>query len=348
MTHFQPPEWPQHFLQSLCERYNKKRVLVLGADGFLGANLAIALHLIGARVTATTRRSKSRIESYADQIIYGDLSDTAVAKMAVQNQEFIFDLIGQTGAVESNTASYNNFKLECQPHLNIFKACADLNTKAVLVFCSSRLVYGKPTYLPVDEEHPLSPDSLYAVHKITLENYLSVFSRTSGLRSTVIRLSNPYGPNIEAKDQSYGLINIFIQKALNGEPLVIYGDGSQQRDYIHTRDLCAAFLSAATNPASYGQTFNLGGETSVSIREVAEIISEITHKKPLEFIDWPHDHKLVESGDFATSLRKTNSILDLPQQLPFKESLISLVDQLVASKNRQPWLPEPIRRASHG
>jgi len=340
MTNFHAPIWSEKFRMSLYKRYNKKRVLVLGADGFLGTSLTIALHSVGAKITVVTRRRKSRVEKYADHIIHGDLSDIAIAKMAVQNQKFIFDLVGQTGAVESNIASYDNFQIECQPHLNIFKSCADLNNQAVLVFCSSRLVYGKPKYLPVDEKHPLSPDSLYAVHKVTLENYLNVFAKTSGLRSSVIRLSNPYGPNMEIKDQSYGLINIFIQKAINGDSLTVYGDGSQRRDYIHTSDFSAAFLSAAVNQSCYGQILNLGGDTSISIRDVAEIISTATHKKPLDFVEWPHEHKVVESGNFATSLVKLNTLLDLPKQLPFKDSLQALIKESISS--------HPTKRLSHG
>lgn len=321
------PDWSTEFFERLQKAYKAKRVLVLGGDGFLGANVALALKHVGAHVTITTRRNSSRIESEIDHVIKGDLNDIGTAKLAVRNQDYIFDLIGQTGAVESNSASYENFQVECQPHLNVFKSCADLNRDAVIVFCSSRLVYGKPQYLPVDEDHPLSPDSLYAIHKVTLENYLQVFGKLFGLKSVSIRLSNPYGPNMELKEQSYGLINIFIQQALAESALCIYGDGNQRRDYIHTDDLSGAFLCSAVTPKAYGKVINLGGESNVSIREVAQTISDATHGKPLEFIDWPDAHRMVESGDYSTSLKLAKSLLKLPPQKPFNESLLSLVGQ---------------------
>jgi len=277
--------WPELFKKQLAAQYNGKRVLILGADGFLGANCAIALHGLGAYVTVLSRRDQCRVEFYADKVVYGDLANINTAREVIQDQQIILDFVGRTGAVESNVDSYHNF----------------------------------------DEQHPLAPDSLYAVHKIAMENYLRVFAKTEGLKSVVIRLSNPYGPNVEQKLQSYGLINIFLRKALNHEAITIFGDGSQRRDYIHTRDVAFAFLSAAVQEKCYGEVFNLGGDTDISIREVAEIIVRAAGSTHVEYADWPKEHQVVETGDYRSDLGKLNSLVNLPPKLAFQDSLEQLI-----------------------
>lgn len=318
------PLWPELYRKQLLRQYQGRNVLVLGADGFLGANCTVILNMLGANITVLSRRDRSRVENYASKVVNGDMNDIELVKELVKNQDIIFDFVGNTGAVESNRESYDNFRVECQPHLNLFKSCADLNPKVVVMFCSSRLVYGKPNYLPVDESHALSPESLYAVHKGTLEGYLHVFAKTAGLRSTIVRLSNPYGPNMEEKDCNYGLINIFLQKALRKEAITVFGDGSQCRDYIHVRDVISAFLSSAISPNCHGQTFNLGGDTTISIREVAEIITRVVGNPPIKFVKWPEEDKLVETGDYCSDLSKINSMVSCPKQLPLKETLSNI------------------------
>jgi nucleoside-diphosphate-sugar epimerase len=238
----------------------------------------------------------------------------------------VFDFAGVSGAVESNDNPLRSLEEDCRPHLSLFQACAEAQEPPLVVFCSSRLVYGKPQYLPVDESHPLAPQSMYAAHKITAENYLRVFGHTHGLRSCILRLSNPYGPHQPQVARSYSVLNQFIRAASEGVPIKIYGNGCQQRDYIYIDDVITAFLLCAIHEKCYGQTFNLGGRDSISIKTAVERIAWLAGGTPVHFEPWPQDYKAVETGNYRTDLRKIDSYLALPPPTPFEEGLSRTLD----------------------
>jgi UDP-glucose 4-epimerase len=296
-------------------------VLVAGADGFLGVNAVAALHAAGAVVTVLSRRDVPRAGALAARHVRADLRDADAVAAAVEGQAYVFDLAGTSGAVGSNADPGGSTDQDCRPHLTLFTAAAAAASRPVVAFCSSRLVYGRPDYLPVDEDHPVRPASFYAVHKLTLEHYLHVLATTRGLRSCVLRLSNPYGPFWPEQRKGYGLINQFIARALAGEPITIFGDGSQRRDYIHVDDVSAALLAVATADNCRGQTFNLGGAESVSIRAAVETIAAQIPTADVRFVPWPAEHLAVETGDYQSDLSKLQRHVRLPPQAAFAEGL---------------------------
>jgi UDP-glucose 4-epimerase len=305
----------------LKSAYTGRRVLVAGADGFLGVNFAIGLQAAGAEVTLLSRREVPRARGYASAHVRADLLDTAAVTAAVEGQDYVFDLAGVAGAVGSNSDPVGSTDKECRPHLTLFAAAAAAKSRPVLSFCSSRLVYGKPDKLPVSESEPVKPASFYAVHKLTLEHYLRVLATTQGLRYTVFRLSNPYGPFWPEERKSYGLINQFIARALAGEPIDIFGDGSQQRDYIHVDDVVTAMLAGTAVGQCHGETFNLGGAEPVSIRQAVEIIAEEIPTAVVRFMPWPANYLAVETGDYRTDMTKLAGAVLLAPQLTFAHGL---------------------------
>ncbi len=296
-------------------------MLVAGADGFLGVNCAAALHAAGAVVTVLSRRDVPRAAPFAARHARADLRDAAAVAAAVEGQSVVFDLAGTSGAVGSNADPAGSTDQDCRPHLTLFTAAAAAASRPAVVFCSSRLVYGTPDRLPVAEDHPVRPASFYAVHKLTLEHYLHVLAMTAGLRSCVLRLSNPYGPFWPEQRKGYGLINQFIARALTGEPITIFGDGSQRRDYVHVDDVSAALLAVAATDACWGQTFNLGGPEAVSIREAVQAIAAAVPGTDVRFTPWPAEHLAVETGDYQTDLTKLRGHVRLPPQVRFAEGL---------------------------
>ncbi len=296
-------------------------MLIAGADGFLAINGALALHAAGAKVTLLSRNARPRAMGFAVRHAQADLRDAAAVAAAVEGQDFVFDLAGASGAVGSNLDPATNVKEECPPHLNLFTAAAAAASRPVVAFCSSRLVYGRPDRLPVAEEHPVRPASFYAVHKLTMEHYLRVLSTTRGLRACIFRLSNPYGPFWPTTTKSYGLINQFIARALAGEPIEIFGEGSQRRDYIHVEDCMNAILTATAEPTCWGETFNVGGAESLSIREAIDIISSEVAGTVIRHEPWPPEYLAVETGDYQSDLTKLQRFVRLPAQLTFREGL---------------------------
>jgi UDP-glucose 4-epimerase len=324
----------------LRRAFDGKPVLVAGADGFLGVNCAAKLHALGARVTLLSRRAQPRAAAFAVRHVQADLRDVESVAAAVEGQACVFDLAGSSGAVVSNIDPAGSADLECRPHLTLFAAAADSPARPVLSFCSSRLVYGKPDRLPVAEDHPVRPASFYAIHKLTLEHYLRVLAATRGLRACILRLSNPYGPYWPEELKSYGLINRFIARALEHRPIEIFGQGLQQRDYVHVDDFITAMLTTSASEACWGETFNMGGETAISIRHAAETIAAEIAEATIVYRPWPAEHLAVETGDYQTDLSKLRRYVQLPAQLTFPQGLRRTLEAVRAGL--------PTGRLSHG
>ncbi len=329
--------------------YASRRVLVVGGDGFMGVNLLNVLRYLGADVSLISR--SGQCHARYGQLFQGDLRDEELVVAAVEDQSVVFDLAGVAGATESNRNAIRCLDEELRAQLTLLSACARLAQPPHVIFPSSRLVYGRPLYLPVDESHPLAPQSIYAAHKITVENYFSVLSQHSDLSYTVIRLSNPYGPFQVAANRSYGVINHFLRAAANGEPIKIYGDGRQKRDYIHVEDVIAALLLCPMRAAARNRIFNLGGRIPISLASVAEIIAKAAGGTPIHFVPWPEDYKAVETGDYLSDLTQIDEALGLPAQMDLARgmalALRSYSGEITpGSAEDMPFEAQPLRKVA--
>ena len=307
----------------LCDFYRERPVLVAGADGFLGSNCAVSLVTLGARVTVLTRRDQPAVSDGVERVVRGTLNDEGVAAEAVAGQEIIFDFVGNASPVRSNDLSVVRPVDECRPHLNLYFACTRCDPPPLVVLCSSRLVYGKPRYLPVDERHPVQPQCFYAVERLTLEHSLYALSHTTDVGHVVLRLSNPYGLHPSSHPNGHTLLNVFIRKAQQGQTLTLYGDGGQLRDYIYVDDMTDAFLGCAATPACRNRTFNLGGAESISLRRAAELIVG-RFGGDIETVPWPADYSLIETGDYKTDLTALHGVVDLAPPRPLAQGLADM------------------------
>lgn len=308
--------------------YAGRNVLVAGADGFLGRGCQAMLLGLGANVTAASRRENLKSHTSVQRLC-SDFTSVEAAAAAVEAQTIVLDCIGSAGSIASNRNPGQNLHDECLPHLNLFDACAKSALSPTVVFLSSRLVYGPPVSLPVDEKHPLQAQSFYAAHKLNVENYLHVYAHSHGLPFVILRLSNPYGPHVPAHDRDYGVINRFIRDASEGRTLTVYGDGSQVRDYIYIEDAVVAMLASAMVRECHGDTFNIGGPHPISIRDAAECIVGLSgNKDAVRFVPWPKDALCVETGDYWTDFSKLNNRISLPKQVDFAEGVRRTISSL--------------------
>src|SRR6185295_10409518 len=156
-----------------------------------------------------------------------------------------------------------------------------------VVFPSSRLSYGRVSELPVAETHPMEPRDIYAVHKAAGERYHQIYHRVHGLRTTVLRITNPYGPGQPADRREYGVVNAMVHRALAGEALTIYGDGRQLRDVVYIDDVIDAFLAAAATDATDGEVYNVGSGVGIPLVEVAHAIVRVAGRGRVEHAPWP-------------------------------------------------------------
>jgi UDP-glucose 4-epimerase len=315
-------------VDKLPEFYGGKTVVVAGVTGFLGANSAIALRAAGAKVVGVARRITPSAMSICDQLVSVDLGAEGETVEALADATVLFDCLGYAQLTPTELKPAGSFDEAFRPTVNLLARCAELPNPPVIVHVSSRLVYGAPLSLPVDESHPLRPNTLYAAHKLLLENYLQVFSKTHGLKTIVFRLSSPYGPNAPTTPGRLGVWNQFISKAVRRESLSVYGEGSQCRDFIYIDDVMKAFLLAAATEKCLGQTFNLGGERAIPLREAIATIAREAGGAPVEFVPWPTAARKVETGDYCSNLAKIRKFIDLPPQTSFEDGVRATVEAI--------------------
>ena len=291
-------------------RFANQRAFVVGGMGFIGANLADRLIEDGAAVTILTplrERHADQAEAFerrGARIVEGDLRDRELMPSLVDGQHVIFNLSGQSGAVRSMEDPWPDLDVNLRGNLVLLESIRAANPRAKLVFAGSRLQYGKPESLPVREEDLGDPLCLHAVHKRTVEEYLKLYAHLFGLSYTVARITNPYGPGQPKGRTAYGVINRLIHLALADEVLTIYGEGDQQRDYVHIADVVEALLALASSPHANGRAYNVASGVGTRLVDVAKQIIAIAGGGRIEHVAWPALARQVETGDFVADISR--------------------------------------------
>jgi len=286
--------------------YTDRKVLVTGGCGFIGSNLAIALVGQGARVTIVD----SMIEGHGGnlhniapvagdvRLNISDVRDQASMRYLVRDQEVIFNLAGQVSHIDSMTDPFTDLEINAKAQLGVLEALRRENPEARVVLTSTRQIYGRPRYLPVDEKHPLDPVDVNGVNCIAGEWYHLLYHRVYGIPAAVLRLTNTYGPRQLLRHNRQGFIGWFVRLVLEGREIQVYGDGSQKRDLNHVDDVVRAILVAGESPAAVGQVFNLAGDEPVSLADLARRMIAVAGRGSLSFVPWPPEKKKIDIGDF--------------------------------------------------
>ena len=163
--------------------------------------------------------------------------------------------------------------INSKAQLSILKACRKNNPDVRIVFASTRQIYGKPKYLPVDELHPLQPVDVNGINKIAGEQYHILYYEVYGILSSVLRLTNTYGPKMRIKDARQTFLGIWIRNLLEGKPIQIFGDGKQRRDYNYVDDVLDALI-AATSDDAIGKAYNLDAPNPLSLEKTAKLMCD--------------------------------------------------------------------------
>jgi UDP-glucose 4-epimerase len=295
--------------------YRDRAVLVVGGFGFIGVNLTRELVRLGARVTVVTpsldrhRAAAVEVAALGVRALEGDLRDASAMRSAVAGQEIVFNLAGQSGAVRSMEDPWTDLDVNCRGNLVLLEALRGENPSARLVFVSSRLAYGHASVATADgvgvsEDHPVDPTCVHAVHKLAVEQYLKLYAKLYGVRFAAARLTNPYGPGQPRERTAYGIVNRLIHLAMAGEPLPVYGDGRQLRDYIYIDDAVQALLALGTEPSCDGQMYNVGSGVGTRLIDMVRAITAIVGRGRVEFVPWPQLAARIETGDFVANVSK--------------------------------------------
>lgn len=296
------------------------RSIVFGANGYLGRHLVKALIEANFDVDAygIEAESADNIPNYK----YLDCVDIAALEKIDLQVDLIFIFAGMTGTF-SGFEDYQRFlQVNDLVLLNILNAVRKSNSKARLVFPSTRLVYKGVENTPLIETDEKEAKTIYAQNKLSCESYLHMFSDIFNINYTIFRICVPYG-NLLSNDYSYGTIGFFLKKAQLGENITLYGNGQLKRSFTHVGDIVALMLSAVRHKGSIGQIYNIGSEDNLSLKDVALMIAD-KYNLRLNFIDWPAEALAIESGDTIFDDSKLKSLIDVK----YRYNLTSWVNSL--------------------
>jgi UDP-glucose 4-epimerase len=287
-----------------------QRVLVIGGLGFIGVNLTIKLSAAGADVAILTPNRAKHAEEVAAfekdgiQVVEGDLRDQSLIEQHVGDCQLVINLSGQSGAVRSMEDPWTDLDVNCRGNLVLLEALRARNRDAKVVFAGSRLQYGHVDELPTSEDAPQTALCLHAIHKQTVEKYLDLYNRLFGIRYSIARITNPYGPGQPSSRTAYGVINRMIHMAIADRALIIYGDGTQLRDYVHVDDVVSALIALAASAVADGRAYNVGSGTGTKMVDLAAQVIEIAGRGRIEHVAWPALAQQVETGDFVADVTR--------------------------------------------
>ncbi len=286
-------------------QYAGRKALITGGLGFIGSNLAKRLVELGADVMIVDSMipeyggNLQNIAEFRDevQVNISDVRDEHSMHYLVQGQDYLFNLAGQTSHMDSMTNPYTDLNINCVAQLSILEACRKQNPDVRVVFASTRQIYGKPDYLPVDENHPLRPVDVNGINKMAGEWYHILYSNVYQLSTCVLRLTNTIGPRMRIKDARQTFLGIWVKLLLKGVPFEVWG-GDQLRDFTYVDDAVDALLIAACDDRAVGRIFNLGGNPIISLKELAELLTEVNGEGEFRVKPFPEDRKRIDIGDY--------------------------------------------------
>ncbi len=311
-----------------------KRILITGGLGFIGSNLARRLISLGASVTLVdslipeyggNRFNIADLEGRVNVNI-SDVRDPHSIRHLVDGVDIIFNLAGQTSHLDSMTDPHTDLAINVGAQLSLLEACREVNPDVRVVFASTRQIYGRPDYLPVDEAHPIRPVDVNGVHKAAGEWHHMLYERVYGLQAAALRLTNTYGPGMRVKDARQTFLGIWIREVLTGRPVRVFGDGTQLRDFNHVDDVVDALILAATREEAVGKAYNLGSPEAVSLGSLAAILTGLVPGARFELVPFPEDRKAIDIGDYYADHALIGRELGWEPKVPLESGLRRTLD----------------------
>lgn len=292
--------------------------LVLGGDGFQGYHLCRRLLENGNAVRVFDRNSinKNRLAEAGGRLdwIEGDFSDYPLLEKAVSDVDIVFHLISTTLPKTSNDNPIYDVESNVVPFLALMEKIRGNGVRKIIFFSSGGTVYGMPNAIPIPEDHPANPICAYGIHKLTIEKYLHMYHALYGLDYAVMRIANPYGMN-QQLDRGQGVIPVFLNKMLRGEPLEVWGDGSVVRDYVYIEDIIDAAVGLVNHQGSH-RVFNIGSGLGTSLIDLISLMgqrlncSPEVHFKPARPLDVPVNILDIERAKHKLGWEPRTSLVD--------------------------------------
>jgi len=309
--------------------FSGANVLVTGGLGFIGSSLTRQLVTLGAKVTLVDSLIPEyggnlfNIHDFRDKVSIelADVRDTKAMAALIKKRDFLFNLAGQTSHLDSMTDPLTDLNINAVAQLHILEACRLHNPDVKIVFASTRQIYGRPEYLPVNEKHPTNPVDVNGINKLAGESYHLLYNNIYKIRACALRLTNTYGPGMRVKDARQTFLGIWVRRVIEEKPIQVYGDGRQLRDFNFVTDVVKALLLAAGDPASEGQLFNLGTKEYISLEELAALLVRLNKHGRYELVPFPADQKAIDIGDYYGDFSKIQNALGWSPEVPLENGL---------------------------
>ena len=282
-----------------------QRTLITGGLGFIGSTLAIRLSQLGAEVTVID----SLIPQYGGNLFnlnghddrvrinLSDIRDRYSLEALLQDKDVIFNLAGQTSHLDSMHDPETDLAINGTAQLSLLELCRRVNAEARIVFASTRQLYGRPHYLPVDESHPVEPVDINGINKLSAELYHRLYADVYGLSTRILRLTNTIGPRMRIRDARQTFVGIWIRQLLAGKPIEVWG-GEQLRDFNDVEDVVDALLLAGSLDTLATSPYNLGSPQRLNLRQLAELMIRLHGSGEIRLMSFPAERKKIDIGDY--------------------------------------------------
>jgi UDP-glucose 4-epimerase len=325
----------------LLEPFEGSRCVVTGGLGFIGSNLVHTLVEAGAYVDVIDAlvpqhggdiRNLDGVAANVN-VAVGSIGDENLTGPVLDHAQYVFNLAGQVSHLESMTDPMRDLELNVRSHLAFLEAVRRHQPDATVVHTSTRQVYGRPRYLPVDEEHPTAPVDINGIDKLACEQYHLLYANVHGMAISALRLTNVYGPRQNLAKDGLGFLPVFIRRVLTGEPISLYGDGRQLRDCLHVSDVVSALLRAARNTDAAGQVFNLGHPEPMSLGEIAKALVAQQPGSTISTTPWPAELAPIDIGSFTGDYSRAKRTIGWEPHVTF----IDGIADTLAFYREHPW-----------
>jgi UDP-glucose 4-epimerase len=292
--------------------FRNKQVLITGGAGFIGANLAIALVKLGANVTVLDNLSPQQggnlfnLEQIKTKINldFSDIRDEGAVKKLVRDKDYVFHLARQTDHIISQSNPFPDIDINVRGTTILLEACRYVAPQIKFIYTGTRGQYGKAVKLPVSEDAPTNPKGIYEITNLTAEKIIQVYHDVHGIKSTMLRLTNVYGPRSQMKHNHYGVVNWFVRLAIDNQTIPVYGGGTLKRDFLYVDDTITAMIVCALEEKCYGEIINIGKDQPESFMEVVKTIIAVCKSGKFEVTPFATERAAQEPGDFYSDIIK--------------------------------------------
>tara|TARA_B100000212_G_C27385019_1_gene538984 strand:+ start:3925 stop:4890 length:966 start_codon:yes stop_codon:yes gene_type:complete len=305
------------------------KVLITGGLGFIGSNLSKKLVERGDEVIIIDNLMKDyggnlyNICNFSDSISLHicDIRNIDELKRHLNKVDIIFNLASQIGHYFSIQNPIEDLDINTVAQLNFLELIRKICPEALIIYTSTRQVYGIPIYKPVDEKHPINPPDINGINKFAAEQYHLLYHRIHNLKTVVLRLTNTYGPRMRIKDSRQTFLGIWIRNLIEGKVIQVFGDGKQKRDFNYVDDVIDALILSSENERAIGRVFNIGSNTIMPLSDLATEICKLKKGSKWSLVPFPKDKKAIDIGNYYSDFSLANNLLKWEPKTSLKDGL---------------------------